>query len=779
LDRRDFVLLFLAALLAVGLPSSGVCLGDTLTVIQRPLLNIPSIVRPGDTLSIECEADEATSGWAVALARDGRTLPLPVIDSFYDPTTLWWRIDALVPAVAIYDLYDLIVRADGLADTTRHAVKVISEFKHDYYFIHITDTHLPTHLYYYQDGAATDTSEMVDFREVIRDVNIINPEFVLLTGDLVNEGELENYLGKHYLSRAQRMLEEFEVPVYLTSGNHDIGGWRATPPPDGTARMNWWRFFGWKRLMNPPSGAPSYTQDYSFDYGQVHFVGLEAYINYDGWRSHVYGGQSFTSQQLQWLVDDLAQSSAPTRVLFYHCDFSNQIHLSRLGVDMALSGHIHRDADDFSPPYDIVTNNVCDGERSYRLIRVSGDRLHPTRTISAGYDGRNLDVTFEPANDGSNYTVVATITNRLNERFEHAMIRFHMPNERGNADVDGGNLMQIDPNGKYAIWYVQVDIPPSSENTVTARLEATPSSPPIVEVLQPNGGEVWNIDSSYEIIWDAEDDISVASIDILLSADGGISFADTIASGIANSGSYLWKVSPLPTWAARIKIIARDNEGNSGEDTSDNDFAMVDITPPLVHLIEPQGGESWAIDSTYTIAWSATDNVGVASVTILLSRDAGLTYPETLTVDEANDGNYSWTPEGNPTCNARIAILAVDGSGNVGTDASQTDFEIYDPTGGHGTDLPAGVVIKSTAPNPFSDRIDIEFGIPREGRVRVWLYDVTGRRITSIAERNFRSGYHHITWLPDASIKAGIYFVRVEIDNQAATYKIVRRLKNH
>ena len=40
-----------------------------------------------------------------------------------------------------------------------------------------------------------DTSGMGDFDAVIEDVNIIHPQFIIHTGDLVNEGELEEYLG--------------------------------------------------------------------------------------------------------------------------------------------------------------------------------------------------------------------------------------------------------------------------------------------------------------------------------------------------------------------------------------------------------------------------------------------------------------------------------------------------------------------------------------------------------------------------------------------------------
>ena len=450
--------------------------GDTLTIIQRPLLNIPSMILPGDTLPIECDAPPATTGWAAGLIRNETTVPLTIVASSYDPSTEWWTLSAEIPDVPVYDLYDLFVTADGgMVDTTWNAVKVIEQFKDDFYFIQITDPHLPTHLYYYENGSDTDTSEINDLRAVIEDVGVINPEFVLITGDYINEGELEDYLYKRYFTRTQRLLAEFDVPTYLTSGNHDIGGWDSTPPPDGTARRNWWRFFGWKRLNDPPAGAPWYTQNYSFDYGPVHFTGLEAYNNYDGWRYNIYGSDSFTSGQMSWLADDLAAASASvSQVLFYHMDFSNQINLSSLDAEMALWGHIHSSSGNInSPPYDLSTDNVCDGARSFRLVRVSNGLLQPRNTLSAGSYGQNLTVDYTPANDGTNSTVTAEIDNNTGERFEHGLIRFQMPGGGGSAEVTGGTLLQIDDSGPVDVYYVGVDILASSTRTVTINIEAT------------------------------------------------------------------------------------------------------------------------------------------------------------------------------------------------------------------------------------------------------------------------------------------------------------------
>jgi predicted phosphodiesterase len=472
--------------------AAAIPIGDTLTVIQRPLLNIPAILLEGDTLHIKCDADPATSGWTARLVHDLIEVPLDDCGSVYNPATLWWTVSVCVPEVPLYELYDLVVTAaGGIEDTTRNAVRVIPGFKPDYYFVHISDTHLPTHTYHDPGSPEADTTEMIDLREVIRDINIINPEFVLITGDFINEGELEDYLERRYYTRAQRILAEFEVPVYLVAGNHDIGGWWSTPPPAGTSRRDWWRFFGWKRLDVPPAGAPWYTQNYSFDYGPVHFVGLESYDNYDSFRYGIYGAESFTSGQMQWLRDDLAiAASSMARVLFYHYDFSWEINLRNLGVDMALYGHIHRDDGSITNrPYNLATDNCCDGGRYYRMVRVSDGVLTPRPTISAGSSGQKVLVKYDPANDGTNYTVTARITNYQSERFEHSQLRFLMPNRCDDPEVEvtGGTLLQIDDSGPIAKLYVGVDIDAfTTDQIVSVTMDSTctggggPSIPEVV-----------------------------------------------------------------------------------------------------------------------------------------------------------------------------------------------------------------------------------------------------------------------------------------------------------
>jgi len=461
--------------------------GDTLTTIMRPILSVPTITTPGGSITIEALAPSSTGDWRAAIALGPSVEDLPVETAAYDPVRELWAIEAGVPAGATLGLHDLVLTGSGgIADTAANAVGVRPSIDDTFYVVHITDTHLPTHNFSHDgESALEDSSEMTDLRAVIEDINTINPAFVIHTGDLVNEGELEDYLGARVYTRAKRLLSTLEVPVYVVGGNHDLGGWSSTPPSDGTARRDWWRFFGWRYLADPPPGHPVRTQDYSFDYGGVHFVGLEAYDNYDHWRQEIYGNESFTDGQLEWLFDDLALAGPATpTVLFYHYDFSDQIDLTALGVECALWGHIHWSSGSITePPYNISTGTVCDGRRLFRLIRFSGGEVIPSHTISAGTLGLLIRTSYDVPNDGTNATVTATVTNETSERFEHAVVRFRVPTDDAPYTVDSGTLLQTVIDGDEAECLVTLEVPSHSEATVTIFPDTTAADIPDGTVL--------------------------------------------------------------------------------------------------------------------------------------------------------------------------------------------------------------------------------------------------------------------------------------------------------
>ena len=99
-------------------------------------------------------------------------------------------------------------------------------------------------------------------------------------------------------------------------------------------------------------------------------------------------------------------------------------------------------------------------------------------------------------------------------------------------------------------------------------------TPPAVAVNSPDGGETWKAGSTHAITWSATDAVGVTSVDLAYSTDGGASFPNALASGIANSGSWSWTVPNTATGTARVRVIARDAAGNAGRDSSAANFTI-------------------------------------------------------------------------------------------------------------------------------------------------------------------------------------------------------------
>jgi hypothetical protein len=306
-------------------------------------------------------------------------------------------------------------------------------------------------------------------------------------------------------------------------------------------------------------------------------------------------------------------------------------------------------------------------------------------------------------------------------------------------------------------------------------LGAGDTQPPTVTVTAPNGGEAWDIGSTQNITWTATDNIGVTSISILLSRDGGATYTETLATGEANDGVYAWLVTAPVTTTARVKVIAYDAAANSGEDASNANFTIRDGTAPVVTVTAPNGGEAWDIGSIQNITWTATDDVGVTSIDILLSTDGGATYPHMIATGEANDGTYPWLVDGDPTLTARVKVIAYDAASNSAFDVSDADFGIYDPAAGvTEQDIPPRLVVVAGTPNPMVESTRIRFGLPASGRADLEVFDVSGRKVATLPSGLYSEGYHEVEWRPTTGLcGSGIYFLRVRFGHEEVTTKIV------
>jgi hypothetical protein len=106
------------------------------------------------------------------------------------------------------------------------------------------------------------------------------------------------------------------------------------------------------------------------------------------------------------------------------------------------------------------------------------------------------------------------------------------------------------------------------------------STPPVVQLLAPNGGQTLTANRTTNITWNAVDASGVASVNLYLSLDNGVTYR-ALALGLANAGTFSWVPANRPTTQARFKVVATDTYSNSTNDVSDAVFAIV--SPPFTN----------------------------------------------------------------------------------------------------------------------------------------------------------------------------------------------------
>ncbi len=207
-------------------------------------------------------------------------------------------------------------------------------------------------------------------------------------------------------------------------------------------------------------------------------------------------------------------------------------------------------------------------------------------------------------------------------------------------------------------------------------MTGTDVTPPTVTVTAPVGGESWPVGSVHAIGWTATDNVGVANVDLDYSTNGGASFANAIAHGISNTGSYAWTVPGTPSTTVRVRVLARDADGNVAADSSHANLTIagwtITATAGANGAISPSGAVGVADGATP--AFTISPNTGYSVADVLVNG-----------VSVGAVSSYTFAPvHSNQTIAASFTInrytlnVTTVGSGTVG---KSPDQPLYD----HGT----------------------------------------------------------------------------------------------
>ncbi len=371
--------------------------------------------------------------------------------------------------VELYNLSLIIQKTNDvfIKDSTPRSVSVIEGFDDNFTFIHITDFHIGD-----PRGFTESIRETIGFKSVkkcIEEINLLHPDFVLISGDLVF-GQLYPFEYRREYKICYDMIQMFDVPTFLVPGNHD--GYRRI----GEDGLEFWKnYFG--------------PLNYSFDYGNYHFTGVNSF----DWPERQRWAFSFLAlnwggavgtNQLDWIENDLSSNNATLNFMFLHHNplwdtfeenflglhYKHKDDLLDLiytyNVDMVLAGHVHWDSVTIENETIFLTTTtpessieVEDGYWGYRQIEIKNGVIHK-------YNYK------EPKNCIPSYKIniiedkkyTKTIQNDLDQNIT-VLLKFKVPKRA--YFIEGGDEISTRENRIFKQYYIKTGIQSNSEKTVS------------------------------------------------------------------------------------------------------------------------------------------------------------------------------------------------------------------------------------------------------------------------------------------------------------------------
>jgi hypothetical protein len=191
--------------------------------------------------------------------------------------------------------------------------------------------------------------------------------------------------------------------------------------------------------------------------------------------------------------------------------------------------------------------------------------------------------------------------------------------------------------------------------------------------------------------------------------------------------------------------------------------AFADTAAPVVAVTAPLGGETWDLNTTQAITWTAADNAAVDSVRIEYSG-GGVAGPWVqLAQGLANSGGFNWNVVTAPTDSGYVRVTAYDPALNATTVRSTATFRVRDLNTGVGA-RPTVLLLSRPSPNPAHGAVRLAFGLPEAASAQLSVHDVSGRVVWS-RSASLGAGSYDWSWDGrDANghmLGAGLYLVRL------------------
>ena len=125
--------------------------------------------------------------------------------------------------------------------------------------------------------------------------------------------------------------------------------------------------------------------------------------------------------------------------------------------------------------------------------------------------------------------------------------------------------------------------------------------------------------------------------------------------------------------------------------------------------------------------------------------------------------NYSFTDRNLTTGNYNYRLKQIDFNGN---------FEYFNLSNEVNVGIPVKFELSQNYPNPFNPSTTINYDIPKDGKVSLRLFDMSGKEVATLVNEVKTAGYYSVTFNA-ANLSSGVYFYSITANNFTAIKKMM------
>lgn len=200
--------------------------------------------------------------------------------------------------------------------------------------------------------------------------------FFINVGDLTEDGQDYLHWNNWFLACKDILTK---IPAMPAQGNHETynRGWL---PPSGSGSEPYEYVHQFKLPQNGPTGLR--TQDYSWDYGNVHFTVIDSQYYEEAADTTRFAGSAFLDMQKAWLDNDLKSTTKPWKIVIFHrTPYYNKATrandlikeafvpiIDKYHVDVVFNGHDHA----ISRTYPMKNNTMVSSPGAGTIYYVTG-----------------------------------------------------------------------------------------------------------------------------------------------------------------------------------------------------------------------------------------------------------------------------------------------------------------------------------------------------------------------------------------------------------------------